>query len=142
LPRSSLADVVNVAQGDMVEIDGLVRDAEFSVGGPSNRSVLTLGRTNIVHVLVPHVAADSFGITTGVWVQVRGEVFPNGKDGIAGPVVMAGRIQRQVAARESFTDALIFAGRDSFDFRPGGLDIIASRIAGNPVTLSELGRSR
>jgi hypothetical protein len=66
-----------------------VSDAVFSVGGPSNRSLLTLGAA---------------------------------------------------AARESFNDALIFAGRHLFDLRPGGLDLLAGRLAGSRVTMSEIGR--
>jgi hypothetical protein len=126
LPRSSVAEVGARSEGDLVEIAAIVTGAEFTVGG-SNRSVLTMGPAGAARVLVPHVAVDSFGISKGAWIQVRGKAFPNGKDGIAGPVVMAGRIARSEAAKQSFTDALIFAGRDYFDLRPGNLDIVASR---------------
>jgi hypothetical protein len=139
LPRSNLADVAHATEGDVVEIAAVVSDAEFRVGPPSNRSILTLGPSGAVRVLVPHVAVDSFGITKGVWVQVRGKAFPNGKDGIAGPVVMIGRVPWSEAAKDSFMDALILAGRHSFDVRPGGLDIVAGRVAGNRVTLNEIG---
>jgi hypothetical protein len=142
LPRSSLAQAANAAEGELVEIDALVSEADFRVGGPSNRSVLTLGTAQAVRVLVPHVAVNSFGIDQGVWLQVRGEAHPDGKDGIEGPVVMASRIRREEAARESFTDALVFAGRALFDLRPGGLDLLAGRVAGSPVTMSEIGRRR
>lgn len=139
LPRSSLGDVAHVAEGDLVEIDAIVSDAEFRVSSASNRSVLTMGPSGAVRVLVPHVAVDSFGITKGVWLQVRGKAFPNGKDGIAGPVVMAGRVPWAEASRDSFMDALIFAGRNSFEVRPGGLDLIAGRVAGSRSTLNEIG---
>jgi hypothetical protein len=139
LPRSSLADVAHAAQGDPIEIDAIVSDAEFRVGTPSNRSILALGPSGAVRVLVPHVAVDSFGISKGVWVQVRGKAFPNGKDGIAGPVVMAGRVPWAEAARDSFMDALIFAGRNYFEVRPGGLDLVAGRVAGSRTTLNEIG---
>jgi hypothetical protein len=139
-PRSDLADVAAAREGSAIEIDGLVSAAEFRVGGPSNRSVLTLSQAGSeVRVLVPHVAIDSFGVAAGVWVQVRGTAFPEGKDGINGPLVMAGRIPWAEAAEESFTDALVFAGRRFFELRPGGIDIVAGRMAGTIVTLSEIG---
>ncbi|GEO18534.1 hypothetical protein [Microvirga aerophila] len=139
LPRSSLDDVAHAAEGNLVEIDAIVSDAEFRVGAPSNRSLLTMGPSGAVRVLVPHVAVDSFGITKGVWVQVRGKAFPSGKDGIAGPVVMAGRVPWAEASRDSFMDALIFAGRNYFEVRPGGLDLVAGRVAGSRTTLNEIG---
>jgi hypothetical protein len=142
LPRSSLSAVAEAPEGEAIEIAGLVSDASFTVGGPSNRSVLSLGPSGAVRVLVPHVAASSFGIDTGVWTQVRGRAHPTGKDGIDGPVVLAGRIQRKDAAQHSFTDALIFTGRHSFDVRPSDLDLVASRVAGNRTTLNEIGMRR
>jgi hypothetical protein len=142
LPRSNLSAVAEAPEGQEIEIAGLVSDASFTIGGPSNRSVLSLGRSAAVRVLVPHVAASSFGIDTGVWTQVRGRAHPTGKDGIDGPVVMAGRIPRKNAAQHSFTDALIFAGRHSFDVRPSDLDLVASRVAGNRTTLNEIGMRR
>jgi hypothetical protein len=139
LPRTSLADVGNAAEGETLEVAALVSKADFHVGAPSNRSVLSLGRSGSVRVLVPHVAVSSFGIDAGVWVQSRGQAHPTGKDGIDGPVVMTGRIRRENAASESFTDALIFSGRHSFELRPGELDLVAGRIAGDRVTLNEIG---
>ena len=141
-PRSSLAEVADTPEGEEIEIAGLVREASFRIGGPSNRSVLSLGDNGAVRVLVPHVAASSFGIDTGVWTQVRGRAHPTGKDDIDGPVVMAGRIPRREAAQHSFTDALIFAGRNSFDVRPSDLDLVAGRVAGNRTTLNEIGMRR
>lgn len=138
LPRSSPAEAAAAAEGTLVEVDGLVESFESQVGGPSNRSLLTMGGGALT-VLIPHVAADSFGIAKGVWLQVRGKAFPNGKDGIAGPVVMAGRIAGADAARASFTDALIHAGRAYFDTRPSDLDLVAGRVAGARATLNEIG---
>jgi hypothetical protein len=142
LPRTSLSDVAAAAQGAPVEVGGLVSQADFRIGAPSNRSVLTIGRSTQVRVLVPHVAVDSFGIRAGVWLQARGEAHPDGKDGIAGPVVMAGRVRREAAAQASFTDALVFAGRDGFALRPGELDLVAGRVAGDRLSMSEIGRQR
>jgi hypothetical protein len=141
LPRSSHAAVMVSAPGAAVEIDGLVTGADITAGGPAPRSVLTLAANGAgdLRVLVPFIAADSFGVTPGIWVQVRGSAHPEGKDGLPGPVVMAARVRREAAARESFTDALIWAGRDAFELRPGGLDIVAGRLAGAAVTRSEIG---
>ncbi len=142
LPRTSLNEVKNTPQGTAIEVAGLVIEADFRIGGPGNRSVLTLGAPDAVKVLVPHVAVNSFGIDVGVWVQVRGQAHPNGKDGIDGPLVMVGRIRRGEAVRESFTDGLIFLGRESFDLRPGDLDLVAGRVAGAHATLNEIGMRR
>ena len=138
LPRSSPAEAAAAAEGTLVEVDGLVESFESRVGGPSNRSVLTIGGGALT-ILIPHVAADSFGITKGVWLQVRGKAFPNGKDGITGPVVMAGRIAGADTARASFTDALIHAGSAYFQRRPSDLDLVAGRVAGAQATLNEIG---
>jgi hypothetical protein len=142
LPRTQLADVADATEGEEVEIAALIGGAEFRVGGPSNRSVLSLGPSGAVRVLVPHVAVSSFGIDAGVWIQVRGQAHPAGKDGIDGPVVMAGRIRRAEAVSDSFTDTLIFAGRHSFELRPGEIDLVGGRIAGKATTLNEIGMRR
>lgn len=139
-PHSSLAGVAALPPGAPVEIAGLVSKAEFRLGGPSNRSVLTLGQSGTVRVLVPHVSVDSFGVAQGAWLQVRGTAFPAGKDDLTGPVVMAGRVAGADAARQSFSDALIFSGRHSFVLRPGGLDLVAGRQAGRLVSMNEISR--
>ncbi len=138
LPRSTPSQVAQAVEETVVEVDGLMEGFQSRVGGPSNRSTFTIGE-GAVTILVPHVAADSFGLADGVWIQVRGKAFPNGKDGISGPVVMAGRIAGADAARASFTDALVHAGRDYFDLRPNDLDIVAGRVAGARATLNEIG---
>lgn len=144
LPRSSLSQAANAEEGALVEIAGIVREAQIIVGGPVPRSVLLLGAEGgtQIRVLVPFTAVDSFGITTGVWIQVRGQAFPNGKDDLPGPVVQVGRIRRAEAAAASFQDALIHGGRGEFELRPGGLDLVAGRLAGSQVTVNEIGLRR
>ncbi len=144
LPRLSIADIAAASEGDLVEVAGVVQTMDVTVGGPTPRSVLTLGPEGgaQVHVLVPFIAVTSFGIQPGVWVQVRGEAYPLGKDGLAGPVVRVARIPRQQASGESFHDWLIWEGRSQFELRPGGWDITAGRQAGTDTTAAELGLRR
>jgi hypothetical protein len=144
LPRSSVPRAVEAAEGEEVEIAGIVRDAEIQAGGPAPRSVLLLGSPSgaQIRVFVPFSAVDAFGITSGVWIQVRGRVHPSGKDDIPGPVLQVRRIKRAEAAETSFQDALIHMGRHQFELRPGGLDIIGGRLAGSQVTLNEMGLRR
>lgn len=140
LPRSSLASVATAPSGEVVEIDGVIQDAEFVEGGPSPRSVLVLG-TGVgatVTVLVPFSSVDSFGLIRGVWVQVRGTVFAEGKDGVDGPLVQVRRIRLREAQEESATDRLIWLGRDLFAYRPGGYDIVSGRPAGTHEAMAQL----
>lgn len=141
LPRSSLKQAAAAAAGTVVEISGMITDADIRAGGPAPRSVLTVGPANATHltVLVPFIAVDSFGVQPSVWVHVRGEVFPSGKDDLTGPVVQARRIRREEASRLSFFDHLVFAGREMFELRPGGLDLVAGRLAASEITVAELG---
>ena len=136
--------VAQAAEGDGVEIADIVREADIRSGGPAPRSVLLLGspRGTQIRVFAPFEAVDAFGITTGVWIQVRGKMFPNGKDDMPGPVLQVRRIKRAEAAETSFQDALIHMGRHEFELRPGGLDIIGGRLAGSQVTLNEMGLRR
>lgn len=144
LPRTPVSRAVEAAEGEEVEIAGIVREAEIQAGGPAPRSVLLLGspRGAQIRVFAPFSAVDAFGITSGVWVQVRGRVHPNGKDDIPGPVLQVRRIKRGEAAETSFQDALVHMGRHEFELRPGGLDIIGGRLAGSQVTLNEMGLRR
>jgi hypothetical protein len=144
LPRKSLAEAAAAGQDELVEISGIVREADIIVGGPTPRSTLVLGSEagTQIRVLVPFTAVDSFGITSGVWVQVRGPAHPNGKDGIPGPVVQVGRIKRAEAAAISFEDALVHLGRREFELRPGQLDLVGGRLAGSEVTANEIGLRR
>jgi hypothetical protein len=144
LPRSTLAEAAAVAQGTVVEIAGIVTNAEYVVGGPAPRSVLTLGPPagTQIKVFVPFMAVNSFGIVEGIWIQARGQMFPQGKDDLTGPVLQTRRIRRQAASESSFTDQLIWAGRHEFEFRPGGVDIIGGRLAGEIGTCAELGLRR
>lgn len=144
LPRSSLTDIGTVDEGTLVEVGGVVTAMDATVGGPAPRSVLTLGSPTgrQVQILVPFIAVSSFGVQSGVWVQVRGIAYPDGKDDLTGAVVRVGRIQRQQAAAESFHDWLIWEGRDQFELRPGGWDIVAGRKAGTETTAAELGLRR
>jgi hypothetical protein len=140
-PRSTLTQAAEAAPGTMVEVADVVIDAEITPGGPAPRTVLTIGseRGAQLIVLIPFIAADSFGIEPGIWLQARGEIFPNGKDDLPGAVLQVDRIRREEAAEVSFFDYLIFEGRRQFEFRPGGFDIVAGRLAGSDVTLAELG---
>jgi hypothetical protein len=144
LPRASLRQAAHMPTGSEVEVASRVADAEITAGGPAPRSILTLGRPRGTQltVLVPFIAVDSFGVVPGVWVQVRGEVFADGKDGIPGPIVLVSRIQREEAAKRSFFDFLLFEGRREFELRPGGLDLVAGRLAAQEGTLAELGLRR
>ncbi|MEJ2660460.1 MAG: hypothetical protein P8Z73_07045 [Desulfobacteraceae bacterium] len=144
LPRSSLSQAAQAADGEVVEIADIVREADIQAGGPAPRSVLLLGspRGSQIRVFVPFSAVDAFGITSGVWIQVRGRMHPNGKDDIPGPVLQVRRIKRGEAAVTSFQDTLIHMGRREFELRPGGLDIIGGRLAGSQVTLNEMGLRR
>lgn len=144
LPRSSLGEAAGAVAGTVVEVAAMVLSSDEVVGGPAPRSVLLLGTPNgnQLTVLVPFAAVSAFGVHPGAWVQVRGEIHPDGKDGIDGPVLMVRRIRRGDAATGSITDALIWEGRHEFDLRPHGLDIVAGRRGGDPRTVDELGLSR
>ncbi|MCI0393984.1 MAG: hypothetical protein L0332_03335 [Chloroflexi bacterium] len=139
LKRSSLAQVSQVEEGTLVEIDAVVQDADYVAGGPRPRTLLILGKPTATQVTarLPFTSADSFGIIPGIWVQVRGTAYPNGKGSVKGPLVEVRRIRRGAVANESFTDWLIWAGRDMFEYRPGELDIIGGRLAGTRETLNE-----
>jgi hypothetical protein len=140
LPRSSLASVASADEGDVVEIDGVIESAEYVVGGPAPRSVLVVGTGSgtRVNALVPFSAVDSFGVVPGVWVQLRGTAFPNGKDDLPGPALRVRRIQRAEAMNQSASDRLIWLGRELYSYRPGGYDIMATRPAGVPEALAEI----
>ena len=144
LPRSSITEALGAASGTVVEVDGIVRDSAITVGGPSPRSVLSIGTETgaQLRVLVPFTAVDSFGVLNGVWIQVRGEMFADGKDDLTGPILQCRRIQRKVASTVSFFDNVIWLGRGEFELRPGGLDISAGRIPGDQRTIDELGLRR
>jgi hypothetical protein len=143
LPRTEVSDVGELSAGSEVEVAGIIRDAQFVSGGPSPRSVLELREGSVtVRLLVPFSSIDSFGILPGVWVQIRGETFPAGKDDLPGPVVQVRRIRREEAAAESFFDWLVFSGRALFELRPGGFDILGGRLAGDLRTILESGLRR
>jgi hypothetical protein len=139
-PRSTLTQAASAPQGTLVEVADVVTSAQITAGGPAPRSVLELGAgERRLTVLVPFIAVDSFGIQPGIWLQARGELFPDGKDALAGPVLQVRRIQRELDAGESFFDHLVFEGRKEFELRPGGFDLSAGRLAGDEATLAELG---
>ena len=142
--RSPLSEVATALQGTPLEIAGVVAHVDTDVGGPAPRSVLRVGPEQgaQVSVLVPFIAVTSFGVQPGVWVQVRGTAFPDGKDDLQGPVVQTSRIRRQEAANASFHDWLIWEGRDQFELRPGGWDLLAGRLPGTDKTAAELGLRR
>jgi hypothetical protein len=144
LPRTSVAQVAETPAGETVETAAVVLETDVTVGGPAPRTVLKIGtRTGAqLTVLLPFTAADSFGVAPGIWVQVRGKVFPDGKDDLSGPVLEVRRIQRGVAAASSFFDAMVWMGRREFEYRPAQLDIIAGRRATDLTVPAELGLRR
>jgi hypothetical protein len=144
LPRTSIAQAVSGKPGDVIETAALVIDSSVTAGGPAPRTVLDIGTQTgaRLKVLIPFIAADSFGVTPGVWVQVRGTLFPHGKSGLTGPVLEVRRIRREAASASSAFDALIWSGRSEFTLRPGQLDIVAGRRAGSLTTAAELGLRR
>ncbi len=140
LPRTDIDALAGVADQTVIEIEGVVAETSFVSGGPAPQSVLTVAGEDdaTVTVLVPFTSVDSVGIVDGVWAQIRGTLLHAGKDGLPGPVVQVRRIRGEEAARHSFADFLVSAGRHLFELRPGQLDLIAGRRAGDLTPLNEI----
>jgi hypothetical protein len=144
LPRTSVAQALKGQAGEVIETAALVLAASVTAGGPAPRTVLVIGTPTGARltVLLPFIAADSFGVTSGIWVQVRGTLFPEGKGDLQEAVLEVRRIRREAASAASAFDALIWLGRREFTLRPGQLDIIAGRCAGRPTAALELALRR
>ncbi|QTF93823.1 hypothetical protein, partial [Halomonas sp. BM-2019] len=144
LPRTSVAQALKGQAGEVIETAALVLAVSVTAGGPAPRTVLIIGTPSGAQltVLLPFIAADSFGVTSGIWVQVRGTLFPKGKGALKGAVLEVRRIRREAASAASAFDALIWLGRREFTLRPGQLDIVAGRCAGRPSAALELALRR
>jgi len=139
LSRTSLSALRSGERETLVEIDGRITRAEFQPGGPEPRSALELtdqagARANVV---VPYASIDSFGIEEGVWMQVRGRLFLEGKYDVPGPLVQVRRLEREEASHASFSDFLTWTGRHLFEMRPGGYDLVAGRVSGSLNAVNE-----
>lgn len=142
LPRTAISQIISgvVTDGTEVEVAGALTVAEFDVTSHRHRSRLTIedatGRKIVA--FVPHAAVDSFGITTGIWCQVRGKLYLDGKDGIPGPVVMVRRERLNEDAKVSFLAFLRRQGGPLFPYRRNGWDILAGRLAANATIRNEM----
>jgi hypothetical protein len=141
LRRTKIRDVLNnrLENGSIIEVDGVIRKIQAKVSANKNESRFVIAEQNReLLVYVPHYAIDSFGITTGIWCQVRGTLYLDGKDDMAEPLIMLRRIKLGQAAEQSFLDFVTDKGRAFFSYRPNGLDMMAGRDPLNPFSVNEI----
>jgi hypothetical protein len=141
LPRTKIRDVLSkkVENGSLIELDGVIRRIQTKVSANKNESRFVIAdENNELLVYAPHYAVDSFGITTGIWCQVRGTLYLDGKDDMAEPLVMLRRIQLGQAAEQSFLDFVTDKGKAFFSYRPHGLDMMAGRDPLNSSSVNEI----
>jgi hypothetical protein len=142
LERTSIADAARGAASttDDIEVAGTVVSAEFTVSNQRNTSVLRLedDSANHLNLFVPHAAVDSFGIAADIWCEARGRLFPDGKDGIPGPVLLVGRENLTRDATASFTSFVHREGSVLFPYMRRGWQLRGGRCASTATTANEI----